>query len=104
MASAADIRDLMLSIFALDAYNRGYAEGTTVDSQGLGTATKIGELANSNIGFYGIAYDWNGETVISYRGTDNFGTGDYTSNGTGASDISTGWTIALGFVTGTQAG
>jgi hypothetical protein len=24
-------------------------------------------------GFYAIAYNWNGETVISYRGTDRLG-------------------------------
>ncbi|MEQ1718115.1 MAG: hypothetical protein ABL907_19410 [Hyphomicrobium sp.] len=74
--------DLMLSIFALDAYNRGYAAGTNIVGEGLGTATKYDDQADSGIGFYGIAYNWNGETVISYRGTDNFGFGgDFSPNG-----------------------
>jgi Lipase (class 3) len=99
--------DLFLSILALDAYNRGYAAGTNIDGTGVGTATFVRDTDTSAAqadGFYGIAYDWNGKTVISYRGTDNFGSGDFTSNGTGASDLTTGWTIALGFTAGTQAG
>jgi putative lipase involved disintegration of autophagic bodies len=96
--------DLFLAILALDAYNRGYAAGTDISVEGVGTATKYDDLAIEADGFYGIAYDWNGKTVISYRGTDNFGSGDFTSNGTGASDLTTGWTIALGFTAGTQAG
>lgn len=73
-------RDLFLSILALDSYNRGYGERLS----GLPTAGNIGTAqvksdaltkldADEVIAadFYAIAYEWGGETIISYRGTDN---------------------------------
>lgn len=77
-------RDVFLSLLALDAYNRGYGQ-TVLLNQGdsttgqdevgrfLGSAQIIEQRINSEAqaaGFYAIAYDWNGETVISYRGTN----------------------------------
>ena len=71
-------REVMLSLSALDSYNRGY--GQTLG--GLASSGLIGDATiqrQSNVtegssevaaGFYAIAYDWNGETVISYRGTN----------------------------------
>ena len=62
-------RDLFLSILALDAYNQGYSAGTNGEGTDVGSATflkeEIGQSAQNN-GFYGIAYDWNGETIISF--------------------------------------
>ncbi len=71
-------QDVFLSLLALDSYNRGY--GANLE---LGPATQIGnaqigENAETLIapgvaqaaGFYAIAYNWNGQTVISYRGTN----------------------------------
>lgn len=70
--------NLFYSILALDAYNRGYdaklpglsdATGTQLgDAKIIATA---GDKAAQDIGFYALAYDWNGKTIISYRGTDN---------------------------------
>jgi hypothetical protein len=98
-------RDLFLSIAALDAYNQGYNAGTKRDGTGLGTATFFRDSPEPDIGFYAIAYSWGLEKVISDRGTDNFGAhGDFTPNGSGSSDILTGWSIAFGFTAGTQAG
>lgn len=75
-------REVFLSLLALDSYNRGY--GQTVfglpasgsigradinrDSLVLGStsAGRVDEAA----GFYAIAYEWDNETVISYRGTN----------------------------------
>ncbi len=103
-------RDLFLAILALDSYNRGYNAGVAglSDAGSLGTATlttdsteKLGLGATQAAGFYATAYDWNGETIISYRGTDNFG--PFESTTAGASDIWTGWSLALGFLDGTQA-
>jgi hypothetical protein len=100
--------DLFLSILALDSYNRGYNAGTNVTGEQVGTAQITSQGFSDdwqNIGFYATAYSFGGETIISYRGTDNFGAhGDFTANGSGASDIFTGWSIAFGFSTGTQAG
>lgn len=79
-------RDVLLSLLALDAYNRGYGEnvGGLTASGSLGRATilsdALGELDQQAIltaGFYAIAYDVSqvpgfapGQTVISYRGTN----------------------------------
>ena len=72
-------RDLFLAILSMDSYNRGYAQsinGLNVELgvTELGGATIIRQSdvvagsAGVNAGFYAIAYDWNGETIISYRG------------------------------------
>ena len=71
-------RDTFLSILALDAYNRGPNSAVTdlPEIGSIGNATIIdvplpgGSIAAS---FYAIAYDWDGERVISYRGTDTAG-------------------------------
>lgn len=82
-------RDVFLSLLALDAYNRG--PGRAINELRVpaigpdGTPQEIIKVGNAQIvsdssailgpsaqaaGFYAIAYDWNGETVISYRGTN----------------------------------
>jgi len=77
-------RDVFLSLLALDAYNRGYGQNVLVNlgdsttgqdeiGRFIGSAQIIEQRINSEAqasGFYAIAYDWNGETVISYRGTN----------------------------------
>ena len=80
-------RDVFLSLLALDAYNRGYGQNVIVqdgdnpDGQ-IETNRRIGNAMiqgqsnvttdsdERNAGFYAIAYAWNGETVISFRGTN----------------------------------
>jgi Ca2+-binding RTX toxin-like protein len=74
--------NLMKAILAMDSYNRGYDEGILFSEGGnvintqLGSATIVQQSdfqANTdgvNAGFYALAYTYNGETVISYRGTD----------------------------------
>ncbi len=101
-------RDVFLSILAMDSYNRGYGEGVrglplVANVTKLGTATiktdSVIELgANAQAaGFYAIAYDWNGEKVISFRGTD-FGEVE-----SGARDVLNGWSMFTGFGTDSQA-
>ena len=72
--------ELMKAILAMDSYNRGYDPGIKFgnlaeDSEAINGITKIGNAVvhrsqNSveakNVGFYAIAYDYNGEKVISY--------------------------------------
>lgn len=79
-------RDVFRSILAMDSYNRGYGAnlGGFTESGSLGNATirpfQVGEQTNwQSTGFYAIAYNWGGETVISYRGTD-FNTGENIKN------------------------
>ena len=86
-------KDLMLSILSLDAYNRGYGAGIgglsetgQIGSATLKTRDEIGVTATEYTawqaaGFYAVSYEIGegvegidaGTTVISYRGTNNFG-------------------------------
>lgn len=75
--------ELFLAILSMDAYNRGYNAGIG-GPDGLGSSNGTG-IGNASItaasdssensaeraaGFYAVAYEWQGQTVISYRGTD----------------------------------
>lgn len=82
-------KDVFLSLLALDAYNRGPGAGLNdleVPTIGPnGNPQQVIKIGNAQIssdsaailgpsaqaaGFYAIAYEWNGEKVISYRGTN----------------------------------
>ena len=69
--------EVFLSLLALDAYNRGFDPGLSglPESGLIGTAAirefQPGEQEGwEEAGFYAIAYEWNDETIISYRGTN----------------------------------
>ena len=71
--------DLFRAILAMDAYNRGYNSGIANLSDALGAQignatialrTLSTDMDSVKASFYAIAYNWNGGTVISYRGTD----------------------------------
>jgi hypothetical protein len=74
-------REVFLSILAMDAYQRGYAPGIKgVSGTRLGGASlitresrgisNVGYLEWHSTGFFAQEYEWGGDTVISYRGTD----------------------------------
>jgi hypothetical protein len=95
-------KELMMAVLAMDAYNRGYDPGLVIDNnlqtRGVGSATfdresdvNIGTLGRSE-SFYAVSYTWNGEKIISFRGTDN-----------NAIDPNTGYGISLDIPTGPQA-
>lgn len=99
-------RDVFLSILAMDSYNRGYGAnvGGLSQSGGIGTAT-IGINADDpagvaqSAGFYAIAYNWNGQKVISYRGTNfeiNWSISDFL-NSPAVRDAWNGWSVGGGF-------
>lgn len=98
--------DLFLAILALDAYNRGYNRGMTFNGNFNGnsdsTGTQIGDAtiqaisADPTTSFYAIAYSWEGETVISYRGTTFPGAPDL-------GDVLNGWTLSIGYAQAAQA-
>jgi hypothetical protein len=106
--------NLMMALLSMDAYNRGYGAGIndagSNDQDGLGEAGFVGNAhilsrpseidysAWQAAGFYGVAYDWNGQTVISYRGTDEF------SCLNGSNDIYSGWPLGAGHSGASQAG
>ena len=66
--------DVFRSILAMDSYNRGYDAGINLDGNQIGNATLryIGLPTGYESAFlFAQAYEWNGETVISYRGTNS---------------------------------
>ena len=92
--------ELMKAILAMDSYNRGYGAGLGDAEVGLGVTGAIGSAKilpiplpqdSKNVGFYAIAYEYNGEKIISYRGTDS-----------GLDNIY-GWPVGGGMVSGPQA-
>ena len=101
------------AILALDSYNRGYGANVNGLSQTagtrIGTATIVANGEDTNgvaqaAGFYASAYNWNGQNVISYRGTNpNFGSLTDFYNSPGVADIRHGWTLGAGFAGGSQA-
>lgn len=82
-------QDIFQAILAMDSYNRGYGQGILLDAgdsltgqnevgRQIGTATVISSDISQNAqsdSFYAVAYDWNGEKIISFRGTDNWSLG-----------------------------
>lgn len=104
--------DLLKAILSMDSYNRGYDAGIvfginpgsnnySVDAQG----TQIGKITinrNSSdllqdtdapIGFYALSYDYNGETIIAYRGTNDV---DGIPNPVTDLDVYHGWSLGGG--------
>ena len=115
-------KELFLAILSLDSYSRGYGsavdDGTATDDSlgvsnvSIGNAsvqknaeTELESGVAKNAGFYAISYTIGsgvegidaGTTVISYRGTDNFG--KYYDGDRGANDILNGWLGGAGQTT-----
>jgi hypothetical protein len=77
--------DLYLAILAMDSYNRGYSPGlnlaaasqTQIGDATLGINSSIltnpggGASLDEPVSFYAQSYTFNGQKVISYRGTDD---------------------------------
>jgi Protein of unknown function (DUF2974) len=86
---------LFLSILSMGSYNRGFQPGLNLTAYGA-SATQIGLAtlglasdpdpngAEALSGFSAQSYLWNGQTIISYRGTEN------------SSDYTKGWSIGAG--------
>ena len=92
-------RDLFLAILALDSYNRGYGSrlsiaGSDTIGTALGSATILNHSSDDpakdpvKSDFYAISYAYNGETIISYRGTDNVAADALSGYGVGAGSTS----------------
>jgi hypothetical protein len=107
-------RDVFISLLALDSYNRGYGQKVNTDGNSIGSAQIINRLTVGvdaekysswqSAGFYAIAYEWNGETIISYRGTnfpESFSLAELASFL--AEDFGGGWDIFTGIGNGSHA-
>jgi hypothetical protein len=111
-------REVFLSLLGLDSYNRGYDQnvllnkGDSITGQdeagrtiGSATIADVPLPAGSiNAGFYAIAYEWNGETIISYRGTnfpESISLGEFVTFV--AEDFGGGWDIFTGIGNGSHA-
>lgn len=72
--------ELMYAILAMDAYNRGYNPGMVLTGPQIGSATISTDSTeefrdpvsdpedptpDQTAGFYAVAYEWDGETIIS---------------------------------------
>lgn len=91
---------LYRAIMAMDSYNRGYAPGLQFSSDTPGIHIGNAEIIDSRgqpvpmgQGFYALAYQVNGETIIAYRGTDYL-LGD-SAQGIG-SDFNNGYGLSSG--------
>jgi Ca2+-binding RTX toxin-like protein len=93
------------ALLAMDSYHRGYDAGVVVPGKKLGLATFRSDsqaFGGQDIGFYASVYDWDGKTVISFRGTTFASSvGQIPAF---ASDIIEGWSMFLGFGPNRQPG
>ncbi len=104
--------ELMYAILAMDAYNRGYNPGIFLTGNQVGTATITTDSETTpetsgegkDAGFYAVSYQWNGETIISYRGTDNFADLPWSDNDPGGgTDFWNGYGTGVGLPVTNQA-
>jgi len=73
--------ELMYAILAMDAYNRGYNAGVLLEGDQVGLATIKSDAETrpetaataKSADFYAVEYEWFGDTIIAYRGTDHLG-------------------------------
>jgi len=105
--------NLYKALLAMDAYNRGYNRGLELPDEAAPKVGNASKYRDSSIlldadsdrrdipaGFYAIAYDLNGEKVISYRGTDEVVVAPWSGTG---SDLWNGYGVGLGVTAGKQA-
>jgi hypothetical protein len=109
--------EVFRAILAMDSYNRGYGANVNIQASlqiGLANIIQLESLGITesdiagwqSVGFYASAYSWNGETVISYRGTNpDFGDSaiEFVIS-PAVRDIWNGWGVGAGFAGGSQAG
>jgi hypothetical protein len=90
--------DLFMAVLAMDSYNRGYNAGIDVSGSQLGSATLSGNADDAEglaraASFFAQSYQLaDGNTVISYRGTDQPGL-----------DIENGYKTGRGIIVDTEA-
>lgn len=107
---SASEQDVELAILSMDAYNEGYSPGMSLpnttpiggarrsaDSTAVLGVDANGVPVDQSATFYAVAYQWQGETIISYRGTQ------LSTLSSTLGDVLNGWTVGLGFAAASQA-
>lgn len=103
--------NMMNAVLSMDSYNRGYGQaldniggvGSSIGNAILTTESNVTQTSDEvQAGFYAAAYSLNGETIISYRGTDDpfNGVWDVLTS----PDIWNGWATGAGSTEAKQAG
>lgn len=110
--------NLFKAILSMDSYNRSYGAGIELDGNQIGDAVIVFDSEDLGFkldssgapildeednpirkdvsaGFYAIAYSYAGETVISYRGTDQFP--KLFDPNTWTPEVNKGWAIGAGY-------
>jgi hypothetical protein len=99
---------LMTAILAMDAYDQGYNRGVFLGAAdkpvGIGDAAFSKQstisVADAN-GFYAQSFQWNGKTIVAYRGTDNLSLDPFALDSQkSVSDVWSGWVVGAGQPTG----
>jgi hypothetical protein len=85
--------DLFRSILSMDSYNRG-DDGLDLEDSNLGEAIVGAFARNTGTDFFAQSYMWNGQKVISYRGTD------FVNDLPAPNDVFAGWLDGAGLVIG----
>ena len=88
--------DVFKAILAMDAYNRGRRQGVNLIGEQIGNAElrpnsdSVLEGQGGDTGFFAQAYSWNGQLVISFRGTDPESGSEFIK------DVTRGWPLGAG--------
>ena len=88
--------DVFKAILSMDAYNRGRRQGIKVAGNLLGLAELQDDSdfvlseAGLSTGFFATSYIWNGQLVISFRGTDPESGSEFIK------DVTHGWPLGAG--------
>lgn len=86
MSSSPSALSLEMSLLAMQAYNNGPGAGVLgLNHAQIGDAIWSMDAPSDGNGFAGMAYNLNGQTIISYRGTDD-----------PLDDLLSGYALALG--------
>ena len=96
--------DVFKAILAMDAYNKGTRQGVKTSNTGdIGTAKILSDSdarldgAGTFTGFFATSYDWNGQKIISFRGTDPESGSEFIK------DMTHGWPLGAGNNSADQA-
>jgi hypothetical protein len=103
------------ALLAMDSFNRGYGANVNITGTSIGLIDVISRESLGvtdaqyadwqTTGFFASAYEWNGQNIISYRGTNpdfSLTSVEDFLNSPGMLDVWNGWTLGAGFADAEQ--